>query len=77
MASSPLTPRGKFKFTGIAPGKYKIFALEKMASGGFQNPEAIDQLGELGQEIDLAEEMQLFKTHPKLIPLDRAVEALQ
>ena len=67
---------GKFKLTGIAPGKYKIFALEKMAAGSFRNPEAVDQLGEFGDVMDLAEDMT-FEAHPKSIPMDRAVKALQ
>lgn len=66
---------GKFRMLGIAPGKYKIFALEKMAGANFRNPEAADQLNELGEEIDLAEGASLT-LHPKLIPMERAREAL-
>ncbi|MGP0072287.1 MAG: collagen binding domain-containing protein [Bryobacteraceae bacterium] len=67
---------GKFHIDGIAPGKYKIFALEKTEADNFRNPEAVDQLDELGETIDLAEGATL-QTHPKLIPVDRAVKALQ
>jgi hypothetical protein len=67
---------GKFHFTGIAPGKYKVFALEKMAAASFRNPEAADELDELGEVIDLAEGAKL-QAHPKLIPADRAAQALK
>jgi hypothetical protein len=67
---------GKFHINGIAPGKYKIFALERMAASNFRNPEAADQLNELGEIIDLTEGATL-EAHPKLIPADRAVQALQ
>jgi len=68
--------KGKFHFDGIAPGKYKIFALEKTEAEGFRNPEAVDQLDDLGETIDLAEGATL-QAHPKLIPVDRALKALQ
>lgn len=72
----PAEANGKFKFTGIAPGKYKIFALEKMAAANFRNPEAADQLDELGEVIDLAEGATV-EAQPKLIPAERAAKALQ
>jgi hypothetical protein len=68
--------KGKFHVGGIAPGKYKIFAIEKMAAANFRNPEAVDQLGDLGEVIDLAEGAT-FEAHPKLITADRAAQALQ
>ena len=43
---TPADADGKFKLNGIAPGKYKIFALEKMAAANFRTPEAADQLDE-------------------------------
>ncbi|HTW65774.1 MAG TPA: carboxypeptidase regulatory-like domain-containing protein [Bryobacteraceae bacterium] len=67
---------GKFRVGGIAPGKYKVFALENMSAQNFRNPEAADQLGELGEIVDLAEGAAV-EVHPKLIPADRAVQALQ
>ncbi|MGD0133620.1 MAG: carboxypeptidase regulatory-like domain-containing protein [Bryobacteraceae bacterium] len=68
--------KGKFHISGIAPGKYKIFAVEKMAPASFRTPEAADQLDELGEAIELAEGATL-EAHPKLIPVDRAAQALQ
>lgn len=67
---------GKFKLEGIAPGKYKIFALEKMAAVNFRTPEAAEQLDSLGTEIDLVEGATT-QVRPKLIPMERAREALQ
>jgi hypothetical protein len=66
---------GKFKLEGLAPGKYKIFALEKMAATGFLSPEAADQLDALGTEIELTEGATT-QVRPKLIPMERAKEAL-
>jgi hypothetical protein len=68
--------QGKFKRQGIAPGKYKIFAVEKMAAANFLNPEAVDQLYDLGEVIDLPEGATI-QVKPKLIPMDRAEKALQ
>jgi Carboxypeptidase regulatory-like domain len=66
---------GKFELKDIAPGKYKIFALEKLAPAEFKTPEAASQLDPLGQEIELAEGASL-EVHPKLIPIERAREAI-
>jgi hypothetical protein len=68
--------KGKFHLKGIAPGKYKIFALEKVDARSFRNPEPVDALDELGEAIDLAEGAAV-EAHPKLIPMDRAEKALQ
>jgi hypothetical protein len=66
---------GKFELKDIAPGKYKIFALEKLAPADFKTPEAAGQLDPLGKEIDLVEGASL-DVHPQLIPIERAREAL-
>jgi hypothetical protein len=71
----PTDDEGKFKLMGIAPGKYRVFALEKMAAANFRSPEAADQLGDLGEEVDLTEGAHVT-VHPKLIPIERAREAL-
>jgi len=67
--------KGKFHVEGIAPGKYKIFALEKMAARNFRNPEAAEELDELGETIELGEGA-MVEAHPKLIPRERAEKAL-
>lgn len=66
---------GKFQLQNIAPGRYKVFALEKLVPADFRNPEAVDQLEGLGQEIELTEG-GTFTAHPKLIPTARARQAL-
>jgi hypothetical protein len=70
---------GKFALNGIAPGKYKIYALEKMPAENFRSPTAADQLEAVGEghaeEIDVAEGASV-DVHPKVIPSDRVREAL-
>jgi hypothetical protein len=65
---------GKFKLLGLAPGKYKIFALEKLTPVPLRSPEVADQLialdGDYAQEIELIEDGTV-EAHPKLIPLER------
>jgi uncharacterized protein (DUF2141 family) len=72
----PADDTGKFKLNGVAPGKYKIFGIEKLAAAAFRNPEAADQLEEFGEVIDVAEGATV-ETHPKLIPADRAAKVLE
>jgi hypothetical protein len=71
---------GKFKLSGVAPGKYKIFALEKIAAGSYENPEsgdALDAVGDaLGEELEVAEGAKV-QAHPKLIPAEKAKEILK
>ena len=67
---------GKFKLSEIAPGTYKIFALEKLASQNFRNPEAVDPLDKLGELVEV-KEGATAPAHPRLIPYERASEALQ
>ncbi len=67
---------GKFKLTGIAPGKYKIFALEKIATNNYRNPESADLLDQLGEEIEIAEGAKI-QSHPKLIPEEKAKDILK
>jgi hypothetical protein len=66
--------QGKFHLLGLAPGKYKIFALEKLAATSLRSPESADQLtaldGDYAQEIELVEDGTV-EAHPKLIPLER------
>jgi hypothetical protein len=67
---------GKFKVNGVAPGKYKIFALEKLATANFRNPGSGELLDALGDELEVAEGGKI-QAHPKLIPLDTAREILK
>ncbi len=72
----PADDSGKFKINGVAPGKYKIFALEKMAAASFRNPESVELLDALGEEIEVGEGAKV-QVHPKLIPQDKAREILK
>jgi len=67
---------GKFKLTGVAPGKYKIFALQKIATTSYRNPESADLLDALGEEVDMTEGAKI-ELHPKLIPEEKAKEILK
>ena len=67
---------GKFKLSEIAPGTYKVFALEKLAAQNFRNPESVDPLDKLGELVEVPEGAAV-QAHPRLIPYERASEALQ
>jgi hypothetical protein len=67
---------GKFKVSGVAPGKYKVFALEKIAPGAYRNPESSELLDALGEELEVAEGAKV-QSHPKLIPGEKAKEILK
>jgi protocatechuate 3,4-dioxygenase beta subunit len=69
---------GKFKVTGVAPGKYRIFALEKIATESYRNPESGDLLGALEDEllIEVSEGAKV-EAHPKLVAEQRAREILK
>lgn len=69
---------GKFELSGMAPGKYQIFAVERIAPSAIQDSDAAASLATLAdftREIELAEDSNL-EIHPKLIPLERAREIL-
>jgi protocatechuate 3,4-dioxygenase beta subunit len=67
---------GKFKLNTVAPGKYKIFALEKIATASYRNPESADLLDGLGEEVEVTEGAKI-ELHPKLIPEEKAKEILK
>ncbi len=67
---------GKFKLNGIAPGKYKIFALQKINPASYRNPESADVLDALGEELEVPEGAKV-ESHPKLIPEEKAKEILK
>jgi hypothetical protein len=62
---------GKFKVNGVAPGKYKIFAVEKLATANYRSPESAELLDALGEELEVTEGGKI-QAHPKLIPLETA-----
>lgn len=43
--------KGEFKFEGIAPGEYKVFAFEQLPDTAEQNPEFIARYETLGQSV--------------------------
>jgi hypothetical protein len=67
---------GKFKLNAVAPGKYKIFALEKIDTSQFVNPESAELLDPLGDELEVPEGATV-KAHPKLVPEEKAKELLK
>jgi hypothetical protein len=71
---------GKFKVNGVAPGKYKIFALEKIATASFRNVESAEllegALKDQAEELDVTEGAKV-ESHPKLVPEDKAKEILK
>jgi hypothetical protein len=66
---------GKFMLDNIVPGKYRIYALEKLTAADFKSPEAADKLDTAGEQIDLADGASV-EVHPELIPTERARKAL-
>jgi hypothetical protein len=71
---------GKFKLNRVAPGRYKIFALEKISTGGFLNPESAElleaALKDQADEFDVPEGGKI-QVNPKLVPEERAKEILK
>ncbi len=67
---------GKFTMNAVAPGKYKIYALEKIATTNYRNPESADLLDALGEELEVSEGGKV-ESHPKLIPEEKAKEILK
>jgi hypothetical protein len=71
---------GKFKLQGVAPGKYRIFALEKINPQSFRNPESTDLLDakgeQLGEDLEVAEGVKTT-SHPKLIGEEKVREILR
>jgi hypothetical protein len=67
---------GKFKIKGVAPGKYKIFALEQIVPSFYRNPESADVLDALGEELEVQEGAHV-QSNPKLIPEEKAKDLLK
>ena len=66
---------GKFHLENLAPGTYRIFALERTAPAAFRNPDAIDQLKDVGDDVELTEGGTV-QAHPKLIPAAQVRDSL-
>ncbi len=73
---TPADDAGKFRIAAVAPGKYKVYALEKIAVASYRNPESVDLLEELGEEVEVTEGGRI-QLHPKLIPIEKAREILK
>ena len=43
--------KGRFKFQGIAPGEYKVFAFEQLADTAEQNPAFLARYETLGHAV--------------------------
>ena len=70
---------GKFKLNAVAPGKYRMFALEKIATASYRNPESgdlLDAVKELAEDLEVPEGGKV-ESHPKLIPEEKAKEILK
>jgi protocatechuate 3,4-dioxygenase beta subunit len=46
---------GHFKMEGLTPGSYKLYALEAMEYGAWQDPEFLKALGSYGEKVEIAE----------------------
>jgi hypothetical protein len=46
--------KGRFTFSGIAPGEYRVFAFEQLADGAEQNPQFIARYETLGQSVTVS-----------------------
>jgi hypothetical protein len=45
--------QGKFRITGLEPGKYRLFAFESPSLTAFDNPEVLKALESVGSEVEL------------------------
>lgn len=57
---------GVFTFTGIAPGRYKIFAWENIAASSWLDPQALSDIEDQGIRVEL-KEGDAKRVTPKLI----------
>jgi hypothetical protein len=48
-------PAGGYKMTGVAPGRYKLFAWEKIPSGAWMDPDVLKPVESKGKAIDVQE----------------------
>jgi hypothetical protein len=65
---------GRFRFIGVTPGEYRVYAFQVMQPGAFQDPEFLKPYAEFGTPIGLAES-QTVKVRLPLIVNAPAPEA--
>ncbi len=46
---------GHFEFTGVTPGRYRLYAFEEMDSSAYQDPNFLKPFETLGEPFDVAE----------------------
>jgi hypothetical protein len=62
---------GKFRFEGVAPGEYKIFAWEDIPQGDWYDPDVMLKHEALGMTI-LVDEIKTKTAEIRVIPADRS-----
>lgn len=58
---------GRYKFTGLTPGSYKLYAFEAMEYGAWQNPEFLKPFDRYGEKVEITEGVNARK-EIELIP---------
>jgi hypothetical protein len=48
-------PAGGYRFTGTAPGRYKLFAWERIPSGAWMDPDILKPVESKGKPVDIQE----------------------
>ena len=60
---------GRFSFTGLKPGEYKVFAWEKVESGAWQDPAFLEPIEAKGKKVKV-EKGAAQTVDPEIIPAD-------
>jgi hypothetical protein len=63
----PADENGHFEMKGIAPGPYRLYAIERMGTDPSQDPDFLKSLGGRGEPIDVAEGAHVTR-EVRLIP---------
>jgi hypothetical protein len=61
---------GRFSMTGIAPGRYNVFAWEDLPSGAYLDPVFVNQFRDRGFALEVQKGGQT-RAEPHLIPATR------
>jgi hypothetical protein len=48
-------PAGGYKFTGVSPGRYKLYAWEKIPGGAWMDPDVLKPVESKGRSVDIQE----------------------